>query len=68
MTDEIPIGPIIGVAVGLGILGATVAISKSILDRSKEDSQSRPRKRMVVKAPSMGRFDAENSVKRMIGE
>ena len=38
----IPIGPIIGAAVGLGILAATVKITKDAFDRSKESEQARP--------------------------
>ena len=38
----IPIGPIVGAAVGLGILAATVKITKDAFDRSKETEQTRP--------------------------
>lgn len=46
MSDS-PIGPIIGAGLGLLALGATVQITKSILDQTKEQSQ--PRKKITPK-------------------
>ena len=38
----IPIGPIVGAAVGLGILAATVKITKDAFEASKEKQPIRP--------------------------
>jgi hypothetical protein len=41
MSDDI-IGPIIGTAVGLGLLAATVHITKDAFDKVREKEQMRP--------------------------
>ena len=43
MTDgDIPIGPIIGAAVGLGLLAATAKITRDSFDRVREKEEMRP--------------------------
>lgn len=49
MSEDIPLGPIIGTAIGLGLLAGAVKVTKDILESSKEEKEKQSRKRVVAK-------------------
>lgn len=53
MSDNpIPIGPIVGAAVGLGIMAGAVKITRDVLDASKEE-KAKQQARKKIRAPAL---------------
>jgi hypothetical protein len=63
MSDELPIGPIIGAAVGLAAIAGTVKLTKYLLDDSKEEKQKIQTRKRVV-SPSITSNNDNDRVQR----
>jgi len=72
MSEDFPIGPIVGAAVGLGILAATVKITKDALDNKEREQPRRkvlgypPKENTIGTSQSEG-FDIDSKINRMLG-
>lgn len=70
MSDNpIPIGPIVGAAVGLGILGATLGITKKYFDQAKEEkvpARKNPVIKPITSGTQRGSWDVDRSIEKML--